>query len=1148
MKKNGCGVSNSTAMLVLKCLLLMKLTFMVICLFSLQTFAINVHAQEKITLDLQKATLKKAFKSIQKQTSFRFIYNDDMLPEKEEVSINVQGEPLNVVMEKLLANTKLSYKVLSQNMIVIAEKSATATNKDLYAHTVAGRIVNDKNEPLANVSVVEKGTNNGTTTKENGSFSIKVANSDAVLVITNVGFVAQEVPLNGRSTVDVQLKSDDKSMTDVVVVGYGTKKKEALTAAISTVTAKDIENVHNGSTVSAALAGKIPGVTFRMSDSRPGASASVQIRNMGTPLFVIDGIQQDEGQFNNIAPNDIESITVLKDASAAIYGVQSGNGVVLVTTKRGKVGSRNTVTFAGYTGWQNWSRFPKTVNAYDWNVGKVESDMNQKGSTTITPDDLAKYKAGTEKGYQTFDWYDFIVKKNAPLYNLNLNFTGGSDKINYYASLTHLKQYSVLGREFTFERTNFQSNIDAKITDRFKIGAQINGRIETRDNPGVPGGDDYWEARFALLRNTPMERPYANDNPAYVNDIGHNNENWAFLNKKISGYWTQTWRVLQTNLTADWQTPLPGLSVRGLFSYYYANQLLNGHEYTYDVYTFNPVDSTYNRTGGSTNPWRERTQENITSPTTQIQINYNRTFGQHTISASFINERIKRRDQSTWVHAVPTTNVLPLIYFNTMDTYNDVDNTQARIGYVGKLSYSYANKYYLDVFGRRDASYIFPPEHRWGTFPAVTAGWRIGKEDFFKRMVDPLLVSELKIRGSYGLLGNDDPKYLPIGPYDYLDAYNYNSSTVILNGQSVIGSAYRGVPTTNVSWYKCKTLDIGLDFGLFNNKLTGTADYFHRERDGLLDRKYDILMPSELGYGLPYENLNSDAIVGGEFSLMYNGRIKDVGVMIGGNFSYARARDLTKYKPTYFNSMDKYTSASVDRWQNLFWGYESIGQFQSQDQINSYKVDIDGQNNKTLLPGDLIYKDINNDGKIDGADMRPIGWGTGRNPIMNMGLNIALNYKGFDFHADFSGGSGYSFNRNWEMRWPYQNGGNLQQIFFDDRWHREDPYDLNSKWIAGKYPSLRFNDGGHSDYNKNSTFWLVNVHYLRCRTLELGYSLPQRIISRVKVQRARFYINTSNLFSLDNTHQYGIDAEIADDNGLTYPQSKYLNVGFELSF
>lgn len=1113
--------------------------------FTSIVFATSGKAQEvlqqKISLEAKQQPVGKVLSQIEKLVDVKFLYSSSLIQSDRKVDVIAENEPLANILNGLFQPLQLQYHVSGRQIVLNRLRAPADANQQPVR--ITGQVTDDKGTPLPGVSVKLKGTSSGATTDPNGNYAFNVPALSGILIFTYVGYAPKEIEINGKHAINAALESSSTSLGDVVVVGYGSQRKESLTGAIASVTSKDLNGVHAGSTVSAGLAGKIAGVSFRFSDGRPGASASIQIRNMGNPLYVIDGIQQDEGQFNNIAPADIESITVLKDASAAIYGMRAANGVVVVTTKRGKLGSRNTINVNVYRGWQNWTRFPKTVNAYEWMVGKADAEMNQSGRTAITQEELDKWKQGTETGYKTFDWYKFIVKGNSPLTQANLNFTGGSERINYYVSATHLDQNSVLGREFTFRRTNVQSNIEARVSDQFKIGAQINGRIETRDQPGVPGTDDYWAARFAILRNRPTERPYANDNPDYPNDIGHNTENWAVQNKKLSGYWRSDWRVLQTNLTAEYQFPIEGLTAKGLFSYYYANEIMNGHEYTYKVYTYDPVNDAYNATGGSSNPYRERRNRTILSPTIQAQLNYNKTFGRHTVGATLVAERIKRRDLSSYVHSVPTINQLPLIYFSTMDTYNDADGTEARLGYIGRVNYNYGGRYYIELSARRDASWKFSPSKRWGTFPSVSGGWRLSEEQFFSN-VSKNLISELKLRGSYGKLGDDD---IGIGAYDYLEGYNYNSSTVILDGNAVIGAANKGVPIRNISWFISRTFDVGVDYALLNDKITGTFDVFNRRRTGLLGAKYDILVPSELGYNLPSENVNSDQVAGLEGSIAYSGKVKQVSFNIGGNFSVARNKTLHTYKPLFNNSLDHYFNSREERFSNAFWGMETVGQFQSQEEINKYAVNIDGAGNKTLLPGDLIYKDQNNDGIINDQDMRPIGYGTGRNPIVNFGLNFSASWKGFDARMDFSGGAGYSFSRNWEMRNPYQNGGNLLADLYKDRWHRENPLDLNSRWIPGKYPALRFNDGGHSSYGRSSDFWLINVKYLRVRTMELGYSIPKNVLSRIKIERARFYVNANNLFSIDNMKNVGIDAEIVDDNGLTYPQSKFVNIGFEIS-
>jgi TonB-linked SusC/RagA family outer membrane protein len=800
-------------------------------------------------------------------------------------------------------------------------------------------------------------------------------------------------------------------------------------------------------------------------------------------------------------------------------------------------------------------------NSYDYMYYRAEAEINRFGSTNITQAELDKYKQGESAGpaYRSFNWRDYILDKPAPQNSINVNISGGSDKVNYYVSATHLDQKSNLGREYQFKRSNIQSNVQAKLATGLKVGLDLNGRIETRENPGVPGGDDYFLSRLAILRNTPRERPYANDNPLYLNDMGeHLESNYAFLNEKISGKLKGEWRVMQTNFHAEWQIPkVKGLVVKAIYSYYIADFLLNNQEYTYKAYTYIPASATtpeeYRATGGSTNPWREREQVKQINTTAQGQVSYNNNFGDHTVGATLVAERLENHRRRNWLHASPISNNLPLIYFPTMDRYDDSDEKQARLGYIGRVTYSYANRYFLEASARRDASYLFAPGKRVGYFPGVSAGWRITDEPFMKKLIPGnRILSDLKLRASYGELGDDNPNNNPIvAPYAYLEGYNYNQGTAVLDGNAVTVSRDKGVPITNISWLKSKITDIGIDFSFLRGKLSGSIDYFYRKRTGLLGTKNDVIVPIEIGYSLPPVNINSDAQYGGEAVLNYTGNVGDVRFTVGGNVSYTRSKFLESYNPIFFNSWDRYRNSAENRYARIEWGYIVDGQFNSVEQINTYDVDIDGQGNRTLLPGDLMYRDINGDKKIDGYDQRPIGYGYGQQPNWNFGFTIGLVYKNFDFNADFSGASGYTWFQNWETRWAFQNNGNLNTIF-EDRWHRENPFDVNSPWIPGKYPANRYNiQFGHSNYEKsgqrNSTFWLHNVTQFRARTIQLGYSIPKHLLDRVKIQRARVYLNAFNLFSFDNLKEFGVDPEVIDDNGLQFPQNRVLNVGINLS-
>jgi len=1042
-----------------------------------------------------------------------------------------------------------------------------------YAQTIkiTGTVTSDIGEQLPGASVVIVGTTKGTTTNSKGSFVIEALATDK-LKFSLIGFLSKEIVVGNQTNIDLILDFDDRSLDEVVVIGFGTQKKESVTGSIAVITSKDIERVHAGSTVSSGLAGKIAGVTFRQADARPGSSASIQIRNMGIPLFIIDGIQQDQGQFNNIAPNDIESISVLKDAaSAAVYGARAANGVVVVTTKKGT--GETKINFDANYGFQNYFRYPQALtSSYDYLYYRADAELNGvynggtgKG-TAITQELLNGYKAaqngdlsGPNAAYKSFDWQKYIFEDNAnaPMATHNVNFSGGSEKVNYYVSATNLNQKSNLGKEWNFNRTNFQSNVTAKPNKNLSINMNINGRLETRTNPGVPGGDDYNLPSQAILRNTPLERPFANDNPKYLSDLGgHASTNYAFLNQTLGGKFNENWRVLTTGLSAEYSVPaIKGLKVKGNFSHYVADLLYDNHEYTFITYSYDATTDTYfDNKKGSTNPWRERTQRKEFNTTTQGIITYDNKFGKHTIGSTFVAERIFLKSLFNRIHSVPISNNLPLIYFPTADVYQDTQSSQATIGYVGRVSYNYADKYYLEASARRDSYYIFDPAKRVGYFPSISAGWRITEEPFMKKLLkNENILSDFKLRGSYGLLGDNQNI---VAPYAYLPGYNYNVTTNVLDGQALLTSRDKGLPTNLLSWTQSLIKDIGIDFGMFNNKLTGTLEYFYRKRTGLPGTRNNILLPSELGYSLPQENLRSDAQYGEELSLSYQNNFRNIKFNFGGNIGYTRSKNLVSFNPIFSNSLDQYRNSTENRLSRIDWGYEVQGQFSSQEQINNYKVNIDGQGNKTLIPGDLIFKDQNGDGKIDSFDERPIGYGgfgnTTVNPNINFGFTVGASYKSFTFQADFSGGSGLTWFQNNEMRWAFQNGsasgGNLNTIFLD-RWHRTDVYDLNSAWIPGKFPANRFDPkNGHSNYAANSDFWMTDVKFFRARTMELAYTIPSKYLNLFKLKNARVYLNGYNLFSIDNLKSLNVDPEISNTNGMQAPQNRIVNLGFNLSF
>lgn len=601
-----------------------------------------------ITVELKNVSLSKAMTAIEKASGYSFFYDANKTDLNHVVNLDADNDEITSVLSELLSSTNLTYEI-SNNQIALIPKgntgqlnlrsfSKTALPEVQQNRSIKGVVKDAFGETIIGASVVVKGTTTGTVTDMDGNFSLDVP-VGATLEVSYVGYLTQTVVANSTS-LSIVMKENSTQLSEVVVTGFGlAQKKATLTGAISSIGANDLSRSVS-STTSGALVGKIAGVNSRQTDGRPGSTTSIQIRNMGDPLYVIDGVQKDAGQFNNIDFNDIESIAVLKDASAAIYGVRAANGVVVVTTKKGGKNTKNTVSLNAYYGWQTLSNFPDPADAATYVENYIQSQTIQGKSLTWDKEDLAKWKQGTEKGYQPFDWKDFIWE-TAPQEYVNANVSGGSDKINYYFSLGHLNQDAMIVNYGGFTRSNVQMNIESQVNDKLKLGAAMNGRIEKRVNPGVPGGDDYWLPLFGTYRNLPTVRPFANDNPKYPTMTSTDSgTNFAWLNYDLSGRMEDTWRVAQLNFDAEYQI-IDGLKAKGMFGYYLANRKHDNQEYTYKLYRYDEATDTYPVMFENNNPWRERTTAMVEELTTNVQLAYNKTFGNHNVAAVVGLESIK---------------------------------------------------------------------------------------------------------------------------------------------------------------------------------------------------------------------------------------------------------------------------------------------------------------------------------------------------------------------------------------------------------------------------------------------------------------------------------------------------------------------------
>ena len=904
---------------------------------------------------------------------------------------------------------------------------------------------------------------------------------------------------------------------------------------------------------------------------------------MGEPLYVIDGIISDVNAFNSIDVNDIDNISVLKDGSAAIYGVKAANGVILVTTKGGKKNQQAQVSVNAYTGWQQWTKYPEMLNAYEWSYINYMKEVNDgiKSFDYTNPEkveaaraELEKYKSGyynpeTGEDYRGYDWWEEYIDKAAPQNYINASIIGGSDKASYYVSLSHVDQDAVL-KEFNYNRTNLQANFDIQINKNVKIGYQGYGKIEKNINPAVT----YDAVASSLFELQPIYRPYANNNPLYLQYYNTNDgsRNIYAFTKDNAGTYDKTWRTIRNNITFEYKTPLKGLKFNALFSYYYANNIENNNAKGWKEYSYEWVPSKqamdYVQKYEKKDTERARNRENMEDITGQFLLNYDNIFNnKHHITGVVGFEFYQRDQNSLWIRQNPVSNpFVDLMTTNEINATGETKRTISTASFVFRASYDFEQKYIIDFAGRYDGSWKFPKGNRWGFFPSVSGAWRISEEDFFKESSVANWLSNVKFRVSYGEMGDDN---VGTADFDFLPGYTYGEGTSLIPsdpinsgvGEMLYGTNIRPVPNDQISWMTASLLNIGVDLGFFNNKLTAEFDLFKRKIDGIAAIPDNLIFPLESGMTAMAQNLNSNENVGVDGFIKWSDKIRDFNYFVGVNFTLARQKNGKRNSELFLNAIDKYRWSQSNRWANVtqgrVWMWETIGVFQTQDEIDNYPVNIDGNNNTSLVPGDLIFKDVNGDGIIDDLDKRPLGyasvdwpWATGseggnKNPLMSLGINFGFEWRGIDFAADFAGGFMNTFVPDWGLKWGASRAVNGYVYNNLNVWHHEDIFDPTSPWVPGDFPALRtYNPSSRSD----DDFYTKEINYLRLRNLVVGYSLPQRWTQRAYIQKLRLYFEGSNLFCWDSMKKFGFDPEISTTNGRDYPQHRTFTIGVNLTF
>jgi TonB-linked SusC/RagA family outer membrane protein len=1017
--------------------------------------------------------------------------------------------------------------------------------------TVGGSVVDTNGEPVIGANIVEKGTTNGNITDVDGKFSLTVSDN-AVLQISFIGYITQEIAVKNQTSLRITLAEDTRALEEVVVVGYGTQKKVTLTGAVAAVGSKEISTTKTGN-LQNAISGKLAGVKNIQKTSEPGTFTNTfSIRGMGSPLVIVDGVPRDN--FTRLDANEVESISILKDASASIYGVRAANGVVLITTKKGERNAKFHLDYTGYYGVQRTLKPERPLNALEYMEMKNEQSLNQGGTSLMYPREAFEpYWNGTK---QSTDW-TAEIQENVPQTYHNISASGGTDKLDYFIGLGYDGEDGVWkSGDLNYARYNLRSNVTAHLAKGLKVEALLNLMTDTKNQPGTTTSSNLIANMYTQL---PLNPYYANDDPNYPYAAADGNHPEILTNADRAGYQKRNQRLAQTNLALEWELPwITGLKVRGMYSYDYTENETKIFQKKFNVYTYNENTGQYLSNTVQSPSYVRREYYGYTNMLSQFSLSYTGSFNEvHNVSALALYEESTRKADNFWGRRDVSLDALDQLFAgNSTNQQSNMDTGTGNLYHlaykalVGRLNYDYASKYMAEFSFRYDGSSKNAPSQRWGFFPSAFVGWRLSEEAFLKDNEALNFINNLKIRASYGLMGDDSST----DSYQFITGYNYPSNGYLFGSDYVNAIASRGMANPAITWYKAAITNIGLDAEFWDGLLGANFDMFQRDRTGLLATRAASL-PGWIGANFPQENLNSDLTRGVELTLSHRNQISGFQYQVGGNIALARTMTLHSERATASHSYDNWRNNPNDRWNNIWWGLDYLGQFQSVDQIlnNGTIYEYDSYANSRLLPGDLVYEDWNEDGLINSDDLHPIQMSNENDPIMTYGFNLSGNYKGFDLNLQFQGTGmrWLRYRRFYQDQFLWgRNGLNL----YMDRWHRADPFDPNStEWVAGKYPSVWDGRGSfvattnQSDPGPASSFWIYNAAYLRLKSFELGYTLPEQWSKKAGMQRARLFLNAYNLFTVSDIKL--IDPEHpTDSDGFAYPVTKTFNLGINVSF
>ncbi len=1084
-----------------------------------------------LTIGLENEPLKNAFKKIEQQTPFRFAFIENQVASASPLNIPRQKRTLRQTLNILFANTKFEYTV-NKNSIIVIEKRGISRLPQLVTDTtknIIGKITGTDGQPLSGISVTIKGTQRGAVTDDAGLYRLPDVEENSILLITGTGFKPLEVMIGSRSELDAQMEAEIRQMDDVVVVGYGKQRKANLTGAVSTVKGTELTTAPLASTAN-TLAGRLPGLISLQSSGQPGAdAAALSIRGFGNALIIVDGV---ETEFNNIDPNQIETITILKDGSAAIYGSRAGNGVILVTTKRGSSGKPTISLNSSYTA-QAITAFPKMSSSGQITEMSREAWLNSgrpDAGAPYTAEQVQRFYDGTDPQYPNTDWYSLLIRKFAPQQQHNLSVRGGSDKIKYYGFLGFVDQGAIWksGNGGNYKRYNLQSNIDAKISDDLTLQLDLAATNEYRRFPWRSQERALWTDFWQTFPMYPATLP----DPAMYSFAQGGGTGGAHLmtNSDIAGYDNTDNQNLRGTIALTYAIkPVRGLSAKAFVNYLQYSSYgktfvkpLTFYTYDYASETYTKAGSLYEKAFLTQSAGRSRIL------TSQFSLNYDRVLAtDHHVSALALMEIIDyANDGFSGGRRDFLTTAIDQLFMGTLEsaTINGYAAEMGRKSFVGRLNYAYKGKYLIESTLRADASAKFPSDQRWGYFPSISLGWRVTEENFMDGISNTL--DNLKLRASFGQSGNDG-----VGNFQYLTGY-VSGSPVMLGGSQQTGMTSTGLANPDLTWERIKIYNAGIDFSLFNRKLYGVIEAFYRERAGIPANRLTSL-PSTFGANLPPENLNSLSDRGFELQLGTAGSSADFMWDISGNISYSRAKWGHFEEPDYTDPEQARVYKRSGTWTDRDFGYLSDGLFTSEAEITALKFDQDGRGNVSLKPGDIRYKDVNGDGILDWKDQVEIGKGTV--PRWMFGINTNLKFKNFDLAALFQGAFGYFNNIN-----LLQANGLAPRVYYELRWTEQNN---TADAFIPRLGSTAATNSLHSDH------YYKKAGYLRLKTLSIGYNLPAHLLRSIKFNQVRVYAAGTNLYTFNPLRKYETDPEApSNSSGYYYPQQLTVTLGVNISF